>query len=124
MGEDILVVEDETALQEALQALLELEGYAVRRARDGVEALEQVQAARPRLIVLDMMMPRMNGYDFLAELERRNQRRGISILVLTAGKKALEDVAQLGVEAGIAKPFDVAVLLDEISRLMGVHTQE
>lgn len=124
MGEDILVVEDETALQEALQALLELEGYAVRRARDGVEALEQVQAARPRLIVLDMMMPRMNGYDFLAELERRNQRRGISILVLTAGKKALEDVAQLGIEAGIAKPFDVAVLLDEISRLMGVHTQE
>jgi two-component system, chemotaxis family, chemotaxis protein CheY len=122
--DSILVVEDEPELQEALRDLLEIEGYAVRQARDGVEALEQVQAERPRLIVLDLMMPRMDGFEFIAELERRNLRRGIAILVLTAGRQAQEKAAQLGVEAGIAKPFDVAVLLGEIARLMRAHAQE
>lgn len=117
-GVGILVVDDEPTLQEALQDLLELEGYAVRRAGNGVEALEQVEAERPQLIVLDLMMPRMNGYEFVAELERRNLRSQLPIIILTADGRAREKAARVGAEVGIAKPFDVAVLLGEVARLV------
>jgi len=118
VGEDILVVDDEPELQEALRDLLELEGYDVRVARDGIEALERVEAAKPRLIVLDLMMPRMDGYGFVAELERRNLRDEIPIIVLTADGKASTKADHLGAAAGVAKPFDVTMLLGEVARLM------
>jgi CheY-like chemotaxis protein len=118
MGEHVLVVDDEPDLREALQGLLEFEGYDVRCAWDGVEALEQVQSAMPRLIILDLMMPRMNGEEFMAELERRDLRRGILILILTADGGAREKATRLGAELGVAKPFDSTALLAEIARLM------
>lgn len=118
MGQDVLVVDDEPELRNALQDLLEFEGYGVHCAGDGVEALEQVTLARPRLIVLDLMMPRMNGYEFMAELERRNLRQGIPILVLSADANARAKAAHIGANVGIAKPFDADVFLNEVARLI------
>ncbi len=118
MGAHVLVVDDEPDLREALQDLLELDGYDVRCAEGGAEALEQVQTARPQLIILDLMMPQMNGEEFLAELERRDLRRGILILILTADGSARAKAARLGADMGIAKPFDSAVFLEEIARLI------
>lgn len=118
VGESILVVDDEPDLRDALRDLLELEGYEVQCAGDGAEAIEQAQAARPRLIVLDLMMPRMNGYEFIAELERRGLRQEFRILVLAANGNAREQAMGLGADGGIAKPFDSGDLLDEIARLI------
>ncbi len=116
-GQDVLIVDDEPELREALQDLLELEGYAVHCAGDGAEALEHVKATRPRLIILDLMMPRMNGYEFMAELERHDLRQDIPILVLSADKSAQDKAIRIGANTGIAKPFDANTLLDEVARL-------
>lgn len=120
MKENVLVVDDEPELREALQCLLEFEGYDVQCARDGVEALEQMLVTRPRLIILDLMMPRMNGYEFMAELERRALRQGIPILILTADGSAQEKAMRLGADVGITKPFDSPAFLEEIARLISL----
>lgn len=117
--QDVLVVDDEPELREALQDLLEFEGYGVQCAQDGAEALDHInKGVKPRLIILDLMMPRMNGYEFMAELERRDLRRGIPILVLTADSSARARATHIGADVGIAKPFDATVLLEEVARLM------
>ncbi len=124
MGESILsilVVDDEPDLQDALRDLLEFEGYDVQCAGDGAEARAQAQAARPRLIILDLMMPRMNGYEFMAELERLGLRQKFRILVLAANGRAHEQAIGLGADAGIAKPFDTAALLEEVARLLSLE---
>jgi len=118
MGDTILIVDDEPELREALQILLELEDYDVHCAGNGAEALEQMEVTRPRLIILDLMMPRMNGYEFMAELERRALRQSILILILTADGGAQEKATRLGADWGVAKPFDSIALLDEIARLL------
>jgi two-component system OmpR family response regulator len=120
MGETILIVDDEPELREALQGLLEFEGYDARCAGDGFEALEQMEVTKARLIILDLMMPRMNGYEFLAELERRGLRQGILILILTADGGAKEKATRLGADGGFAKPFDSDALLEEIARLISL----
>ncbi|HYN87372.1 MAG TPA: response regulator, partial [Ardenticatenaceae bacterium] len=74
MNAKVLVVEDDVGLQETLAAVLEFEGYEVLIARDGIEALEVLGNGIPGLILLDLMMPRMDGFAFVKELQLRGLR--------------------------------------------------
>lgn len=118
MDKTVLVVDDDNGLQDTLQSLLEMEGYDVAVAGDGLEALQQLNHVKPSLILLDLMMPRMNGYEFARELQRRGLRSEIPIIVLTADRRARQKAEELGADAFLAKPFDVNELLDKVERLI------
>ncbi len=104
----ILVVEDHESLLAAIQHVLEIEDYSVLTAIDGVEALDMMDKVRPDLIVADIMMPRMNGYEFYEAVRARPEWVPIPFIFLTA-RSEKEDMLKgksLGVEDYIVKPFD------------------
>lgn len=94
-----------------------VEGYDVILASNGQEALDKLEEVTPGLILLDLMMPRMNGYEFLQELERRGLRGAFPVLIVTADATAKQKAEQLGVESYVAKPFDVTKFLDKVHKL-------
>ena len=116
MSRIVLVVDDDTGLQETLQAALEFEDYEVVVAEDGLEALEKLSTVTPNLILQDNMMPRMDGYAFTVELQRRGLRSSIPVVVLTADGRAPQKAAQMGADGYIEKPFDIPDFLDEVAR--------
>ena len=115
MRKIVLVVDDDTGLQETLQAALEFEDYEVVIAEDGLVALEKLTTVIPNLILLDIMMPRMDGYAFAKELQRRGLRTSIPMIILTADGRAPQKAAQLGADGYIEKPFDISDFLDTVA---------
>jgi len=117
----ILVVEDEAELTEAIQIRLEQAGYEVLTAYDGQEALENARAENPDLIVLDLMLPKMDGYKVCRMLKFDEKYKKIPVVMLTA--RAQEKDEDLGYEVGanafITKPFKYQVLLAKIAELLG-----
>ncbi|MDQ2730677.1 MAG: response regulator [Armatimonadota bacterium] len=119
MAFKVLVVEDDLDVQEALQCILELEGYTVIVANNGLEALHRVEAEPPGLILLDLMMPVMDGFGFTEEMRRREGSCRIPIMVVTAYGNTAELASRLGQVKFIHKPFDVVALLHEVARFAG-----
>jgi len=105
----LLVVEDERPLAETLRFNLEMEGYRVRTAEDGVEGLSMARALQPDLVLLDLMLPRMDGLDVLRGI--REQSRA-PVLLLTARTSEADRVRglDLGADDYITKPFSLAEL--------------
>jgi CheY-like chemotaxis protein len=91
----VLVVEDDQASREMLQRLLVKEGCHVVLAVDGLEALQKMKQAPPDLILLDLMMPEMNGFDFVAQLRRGESPSKVPIVIVTAKELTAEDRAAL-----------------------------
>ena len=91
----VLLVEDDAALRDLLGRMLEREGYAVREAADGQAALERVAEEAPGLILLDLMMPGMDGFEFMAALRREARWREIPVIVLTARDLSAADHERL-----------------------------
>jgi CheY-like chemotaxis protein len=118
VGATVLVVDDDPGIQELLVALLEDEGYAVLVAGDGLEALDALAVARPDIIVLDMMMPRMDGYGFAEERRRRALHADVPVLLLTADSHSKQKAAETGAQASLAKPFSLATLVDLVNGLV------
>lgn len=120
MSKTILVVEDEQDLVELLKVRLESLGYGVIEAYDGEEGLKKAKEDLPDLIVLDILLPKMSGYDVCLKLKTDKKYRKIPIVMLTA-KFQPSDIRfgkELGAEAYITKPFEPQVLVDEIHRLL------
>lgn len=113
MSKHVLVVEDEDDLAEALQVILESSGFEVEVARNGAEALRAVERRMPRLIVLDMLMPIMNGWEFAAEFDRR-YGRAAKILVVTAADNPRQRAEEIDADAVLPKPFDIRSLLSHV----------
>jgi DNA-binding response OmpR family regulator len=80
----VLIVDDDPDLVESVAMKLESQSFRVAKAYDGVEALDQIKKERPALIILDVMMPRKNGYELCAELKNSNDYKDIVVLLLTA----------------------------------------
>ncbi len=114
----IMVVDDDPGIQEAAAAILEDEGYQVIHAGDGVQALELLSPNCPDLILLDLMLPRMTGSEFMEELAQRGLRSAVSVVIFTADSRAKEKAATVGADGFIEKPFHLAALLDEIERVL------
>jgi CheY-like chemotaxis protein len=111
----ILVVDDDRDLLDLLAFVLSAEGFEVRTASDGHEALEEVEYAMPNLILLDMKMPVMNGWEFAEEFHARYEG-GIPIVVVTAAENAEKRAEEIGATGWISKPFDVGLLIDVVRR--------
>jgi two-component system, OmpR family, response regulator MprA len=111
----ILIVDDDAGIQELLELALAGEGYDVLVARDGIDALEKLDGYGPDLIVLDLMMPRMDGTTFAAELRRRGL--SIPIMMLTAASRGEQRAQALSADSYIAKPFSLPELLGQVAEL-------
>ncbi|NJK80270.1 MAG: response regulator transcription factor [Chloroflexaceae bacterium] len=118
MGKHILVIDDDLGIREMLEAILDFEGYGVTVVPGGIEALQRIEAKLPDLIILDIMMPIMDGYAVAAELERRGYRPTIPVLALTADGRAAQKAAEIGAEDFLAKPFIMEDLLKKIQNLI------
>lgn len=115
----ILAVDDEKAIVRLVQVNLEREGYEVVTAYDGREALEKVASERPDLIVLDVMMPYMDGFEVLQQLKKDPETRDIPVIMLTA-KAQDADVFrgwQSGVDCYLTKPFNPMELKAFVKRV-------
>ena len=110
----VLVVDDEPMLRDTLGQTLSAEGYVVDLAVDGETALERVRAARPDVILLDLMMPGMNGRQFLQALRNDDAYKNVPVMIMTA-VRGLEISATLGVSEVVQKPFDVDDLLNKVA---------
>ena len=118
MQKRVLVIDDDTSLQDLMQAILELKDFEVILAENGQDALEKLAKKQPDLILLDLMMPGMDGYSFAEELQRRGLCAAVPILVLTADVSAKPQVEQLGINSFVTKPFELRGFLQEVSKLM------
>ena len=117
MNKTVLVVDDDEWIRNVLKIVLESEGYEVALASDGNEAIEHIDRQTPALILLDLMMPNMNGFEFADRLRQRKVAPPPRILVLTAASQAWLKAQWIEADACVEKPFDVDTLLSEIARL-------
>ncbi len=115
MSTDVLVVEDDRDLATVMRLALESAGHRVRVARNGQEALDMAADALPALVLLDMMMPVMDGWRCAAELRAR-YGQSLPIIVVTASELALRRGANVDADATLAKPFELDELLDLVAR--------
>ncbi len=111
----ILVVDDDEIILSTLALCLEDEGYAVVAASNGKEALQRVEREHPRLILLDMKMPVMDGWAFAAAYRERPGPHA-PIIVMTAAQDARSRPAEIAADGCLAKPFDLDRLLDLVRR--------
>jgi CheY-like chemotaxis protein len=117
----VLVVDDDPQVLRLLRVNFELEGYDVVSASDGNEALETIAAQAPDLVVCDVMMPGMDGFEVVRRLRSDASTSRLPIVMLSA--KAMGSDARKGLDAGadeyVTKPFDPAELIDVVDRLLG-----
>jgi len=117
----ILLVDDEPSIVKMVGKRLEVEGFDVLVAMDGQEGLAKAQAEHPDLIVLDLMLPKLNGYEVCTLLKQDTRYQKIPIVLFTA--KTQEKDERLGVECGadayVRKPFRAQELLEKIRSLIG-----
>ena len=113
----ILVVDDDPNIRQVLAFALRDEGYAVDEAPDGRTALERVAREHPDVIILDMKMPRMDGWEFARRYRERHDHRA-AIVVLTAAQDARRRALDIGAESCIAKPFDLDMLIERVAGLV------
>lgn len=120
MAKKILVVDDEKDLVETLTFRLEANNYEVIKAYDGQEGLEKAHTQKPDLIILDLMLPKMDGYKVCSFLKHDIKYKNIPIILFTA--RAQESDQKMGKEVGadayVTKPFDPVVLLSKMAELL------
>jgi two-component system, chemotaxis family, chemotaxis protein CheY len=112
----VLVVDDDPDILQTLGLCLSSEGYRVLMAANGKEALDILESEHPSVILLDLMMPVMDGWQFVAELEHRG-RRDVPLLILSADRSVQGHARQLRASGHLAKPFDLEELLGKVQQL-------
>jgi CheY-like chemotaxis protein len=121
----ILIVDDMENQRRLLLRLLGEEHYVVTSAADGQEALDAIEASRPDLVLLDLMLPRVNGFEVCMRLKENKATRDLPIIVMTGLQHPanLIQCQQLGVTDVLLKPFTAARLLDSVRRTLGEPVQ-
>ena len=114
----ILVVEDDAMIRELLEIALKDEGYGVRLASQGQQALDVMSAWTPDVVLLDLMLPVMDGWEFIRERDRRGIAPDARIIALSASRPTAEERSDR-FAAVILKPFDLNRLLGTIEELAG-----
>jgi CheY-like chemotaxis protein len=113
----ILIVDDDDSIRSLLQQELSEGGYLIDEATNGKEALERIRKNRPDLIILDVMMPEMNGFDVAAILKNDPQTMDIPIIVLSIVQDKIRGY-RIGVDRYLTKPIDTAELFTEVGALL------
>jgi DNA-binding response OmpR family regulator len=116
----VLVVDDDPVILKLLEVNFEMEGFQVVRAADGAEGLERAREVLPDIVVLDVMMPRMTGYEVAKALREDGHTAHIPIIFVTARAQSsdVEKGMELGVEDYVTKPFDPLELIDRVNSLL------
>jgi len=123
----VLVVEDDSATRELLRSSLEKDGISVVEACNGMEGLQKLATIRPALILLDLMMPEMDGFEFLEELRKHDEWQAIPIVVLTSKDLTLDERRRLSghVEKVMQKgAFSREALLREVRKVVALYTEK
>jgi CheY-like chemotaxis protein len=116
-GERVLLVEDEDSIGQVISDVLVLEGYEVRIARNGREALDILGGWLPRLILLNLMMPVMDGWAFrAAQRQLAGDAARVPVIVLSGAREARARAAELGAVEALSKPFDLSQVLAAVER--------
>lgn len=117
-GKKILIIDDDPHLVDMMQMRLESEGYTVIKAFDGEEGLYLAKRENPDMVILDVLMPRMDGYTFVREFRSLDCGKDIPMMVLT-GKEKMKDLFAIeGIREYVLKPFKAEDLLKTIRRLL------
>ncbi len=123
MGKVILIVEDDPKSMTLTKDLLKISGYTTIQATDGKQGVELAKAAKPDLILMDIMMPKMDGYTACHDIKADEATRNIPVVMLTAvGYELNKKLAkQMGADGYVTKPFGRQELIDAISPLLATH---
>ncbi|HET7529899.1 MAG TPA: response regulator [Mycobacteriales bacterium] len=116
----VLVVDDDDVIRQLITVNLELEGFDVVAAVDGQDALDKVKDAQPQVVTLDVMMPRVDGWEAASRLRADPDTAHIKVILLSARAQEadLQRGERIGVDAYLTKPFDPDELIDLVRRLM------
>ena len=122
-GKKILVIDDEQDLVDMLEITLESEGYEVLKAYDGYEGLEKSRESKPDLILLDIMLPKMDGYQVCRLLKFDDTSKDIPIVMLTARNQKQDRLTgkRVGADEYLVKPFSNEDLLKKIKAMIASH---
>jgi len=121
MSKRILIADDEPNIVLSLEFLMQNSGYVVKSVADGMEALRQVDEFKPDLVLLDIMLPRKNGFEVCQTIRGNPASKEVKVIMLTA-KGREPEVAKgyaLGADAYITKPFGTGELMASVRRLLG-----
>ncbi|UCH33646.1 MAG: response regulator [Armatimonadota bacterium] len=118
----VLVVDDDDELARELQSIIERHGFAVRRAENGAVALDMIQRERPDIILLDVVMPVMDGFQLLAALHEIPEARDIPVIVLSVGREetTVSAARHAGAAVYLPKPFSPHELIAVLRRVAGI----
>jgi two-component system alkaline phosphatase synthesis response regulator PhoP len=121
-SQKILVVDDEPYIQRSLRLILEMEGFNVLTASDPLEAIQVLSQTLPDLILLDIMMPYMDGYEFAKKIKENPEYENIYIIALTARGQEKDKLksAQIGINEHITKPFRPTHLVNRIKEILSI----
>ena len=119
--EKILVVDDEEHIQELLKFNLENNGFRVICADNGLDALRIAREEIPQLVLLDLMLPKMDGYEVCKEIRKDNSISNMPIIMLTAKGEELDKILglELGADEYLAKPFSIRELVAKVNDIIG-----
>jgi two-component system, OmpR family, alkaline phosphatase synthesis response regulator PhoP len=120
MGKKILITEDSPTILEILKSVLVEQGYEVIVATDGQEALEKARTEKPDLMILDLMLPKIDGYKVCRMLKFDEKYKNIPIIMLTARTKESDEKLgrEVGADAYMKKPFEPEMIIDQIKKLL------
>lgn len=119
MGKTILVVDDESIVVEIVRRKLEESGFEVMTAYDGQEAMACLKKKAPHLIILDVQMPKMDGYTFIMEKNKVPEYESIPVIVITAHDETEPLFKRHGIKAYLLKPLKLQELTDKVSEVLG-----
>jgi len=123
MAKKILIVDDDHDLVEVMQEWFETEGYNIVTAYDGEECIKQAKKEQPDLIIMDINMPKMDGYSAVKEIKVDEAIKHIPIIVLT-GKDQMEDIFKMeGVKEYVVKPFEYKVFSQMVKKILEETTE-
>lgn len=116
----VMIVDDSVTVRKVTSRLMERNGFEVLTAKDGVDALNQLQDVYPSIVLLDIEMPRMDGFEVLRTVRRDDRLKDLPIIMITSrtGGKHQQQAEELGVNRYLGKPFQEAVLMETIDEVM------
>lgn len=114
----VMVVDDDDSLRDVIAEALREDGYSVQAVDNGQSALELVRSWPPDLVILDLMMPYVDGAQFCAAIREMHTMASVPIIVVSAARSAAEVGAKLGASASLSKPFDLFELTERVDHLL------
>jgi CheY-like chemotaxis protein len=124
MSRRVLIVDDDQGIRELLAEFLTEEGYETAEAGDGQEGIDQVLAFHPDAVIVDLMMPIMNGWEFAEACHRLPEYRALPLIAISAARdltRQTEELEKKGIVAALAKPFNIHQLLELIEHATDNH---